>query len=228
MYESQYTPVIVNSIDPSYHQSHLGAVQNQHGQPLLYYNAGGSSSSSTAATGNSSPMGASLLEHGAAFVDANKTQTQGHPSVFHHSHHMKTSAQGAAASQTLPRRCSVGPLESTGNSTAVDGLYISFSKAPVKGVNLQAKNYSSPMTATKGGSSHVDCVQTSASSVPLESVPLLGPSSEQQANNGSLDQQQQQGNLPSPRPHQICLVSVGCPCNGVPFQGVNTFSSQNM
>lgn len=181
MYESQYTPVIVNSIDGTY-QSHFSSV-NQQGQPLLYYNPG-----------SSSQMESSLM-------DPNKV-----PQHFHHSHHLKSSP---SASQTLPRRCSVGPLES--NSQVPDGLYISFSKAPVnKGtVSLQAKNYSSPMSNAKGA--HVDCLQTS--SLPLESVPLLGPSSE--GNNGPLEQ----GTHSSPKPHEICLVSHFKQCH---------FSTQNM
>lgn len=180
MYESQYTPVIVNSIDGTY-QSHFSSV-NQQGQPLqLYYNAGNGSSSSTS-------MEPSLVE-------PNKVLP---PHLFHHhSHHLKASSSGA--SQTLPRRCSVGPLEST-NTQVPDGLYISFSKAPVsKGVSsLQsAKNYSSPMSSNAKGA-HVDCLQTAT--LPVESVPLLGPS---EVSNASLEQ----GTLPSPKPHEICLVS---------------------
>lgn len=179
MYESEYTPVIVNSIDGTY-QPHFSSV-NEQGQPLLYYNTGSTS------------MEPSLVE-------PNKMLTSHH---FHQPHHLKSSSS-PSASQTLPRRCSVGPLET--NTQVPDGLYISFSKAPLnKAVNMQPKNYSSPMSTTK--SAHLDCLQTS--NLPVESVPLLGSN---EMNNASLEQ----GSHSSPKPHEICLVSLVIFCNFVP------------
>lgn len=172
MYESEYTPVIVNSIDGTY-QPHFSSV-NEQGQPLLYYNPGSTS-----------------IEP--SLVEPNKMLASHH---FHQPHHLKSSSS-PSASQTLPRRCSVGPLE-TNTSQVPDGLYISFSKAPLnKAVNMQPKSYSSPMSTTKGA--HVDCLQTS--NLPVESVPLLGPN---EMNNASLEQ----GSHSSPKPHEICLVSL--------------------
>ena len=136
----------------------------QQTSPLLYYNP-------------STPM--------TSIVDPSLDPSKGH----YHSH-MKSPAN---SSQTLPRRCSVGPMEPTG-SQANDGMYVSFSKAPKSSGPQANKVYTSPLAKATG---HVDCVQGGHGGV--ESVPLL-------VGNEAMAGGPDQANLPL-KPHEICLVS---------------------
>lgn len=170
IYEDQYTPVIVNSLDASY-QHHLSSVHQQ-SPPILYYNS-------------ASPM-PPMLDGG---VDSK---------VHYHQPHLKSSGTGNS-SQTLPRRCSVGPLE--GPQANLDGgLYVSFTKAPKSGLLAQTKNYTGSGLQLKSAAQpqHVDCVEG------VENLPLLSGVIES-TNSASGDQANLTSSL---RPHEICLVSV--------------------
>ena len=187
LYEDQYTPIIVNSLDTTTYPHQLNAFQSQHPQqtttPVLYYNSTG-------------PI--------PSMVDANID------AKIHCLHqHLKSSLN---TSQTLPRRCSVGPIEGPAQTMINDGLGLPFTKAP-KSV-AQSKSNCSGSTVRKSQQGQQQSInlafELSDNCGPLDSLPLLG-SSECGGSNSTIntttniDQVNSGSNL---KPHEICLVSI--------------------